>query len=1586
MIQIIAMAAFICCLNPLYSNGNHEEIEDFVHCNDNVQISISGNCTGVTPDHFLEGTGSVGPYYLQITDEVIGVAPNESSEFAGIDWSKLIGAKGMKYKIIDGNSADCWGTFDLEANVLPEIDLSPCSYIEGSNITTTATLQPGATDKYTFVITDECQSYNVMKGADGLKIECDTDPSGWCTIDCKVEIKNASGTVLPDLSGSGLSPGEYTVCVSADNPTFLGSYDISISVTDCGIPCENWCDSPPPSEFVTVEELEEMLASSCMANVEFLTENILTSGEICDEGGILNIVKYSAQYDSHGETVLVDIMTQAYRSLPVDLYMPGTGSGTVVACTGSGTLNPIFTLPADISLNCNDDFSPEGIAAAKGDAFAWPTILDVHTDIPEFDITCTERHIVATTDTVITPVEISPGVWSNVKKVIKGLRDTIICDTVALGTFTNPRVPLSSGLYCNIFSSYEDFEVKACGGGKKVVRSWKLIDWCTNSCYETQQNIEVTDTEAPKVVEGFQATQTFNIDPLTCKVNLNLGGPTFTDNCNTAPKVNLELTENKSGIILDPAYVPVGEYTATYIASDGCGNTSDPVVIEVTVTEDIIPIAVCKDIVVSLTPDMNYVTEGIAKLYAETFDKGSHDSGCGEIVKMEVIRMEDLENGVKTSCDPILEEVVLKPDSIDKFGDVIPGVTGLQPVFGEYVKFCCEDVGQDRQVVLQVYDNQGNSNRCMVNVVVQDKLSGSISCPNYTVSCIDFPDNPMDNAPTILKGSCDDLEVSLLSEEVGVGNCGVGRVLREWGALQNGVVVNTCVQLVTITAKGGFDPRDIKWPLHHTDEENVIAYNKEEHPETGVCTLLPEPTTTSMKPILNCGDLDNAELCTPSFPGVSCGLIGLSHEDTEVIFDEGACLKIIRRWTVIDWCTYESNSSGNLEDNNDTNDDSFFVCIDWCETDACQGNYYFKYDEVEEDGYYTFDQVLKIIDEQAPTVDCEGLAASSSFDGTACTGSITASAIGQDNGDCPSSDLTWNIILKGADGKSVDIQRTSSAIGEEVTYSVAGIPEGDYTVCFVAIDACGNDSEPCNIPVSILDSKAPTPICIQRLSTAVMQAGEPQVAIWAVDYNVKSEDNCTPQEDLRFSFSEDSIVGSMSFNCSDVTGFPIELQMWVWDNSDNRDFCYVEVRVDGELACEDNVVGEGMTAIVSGLVQTEQGEMIDNTDVSIMSTHPEYPSSNMTNNDGHYAFMNNPMHLDYQVTANKNIDHSNGVSTLDLVLINKHILGTALLDSPYKIIAADINNNGSVSASDLVQLRKLILGLIVELPNNESWRFLDAGQSFMNPYSPWPFIESIDVVNLDDDHMHDDFIGVKIGDVNATAKANSAATSEIRSKTNKFLLTVRDQELKQGEVSNIAFEISGIIDLMGLQFTLDNQGLEILDVVSEIPSIDQNNFGVFDEQTTFSYNASDESQLSNTLFTLEVKANRDLKLSDILTLNSRITQAEAYITDDLEIADLQLEFETEEATEVLADVTLYQNVPNPFTQNTTVTFSLPVQSTIKFQIHDYAGKLVYEKVGEYNSGINKLELTKEMLNTSGVYYYSLISDKANLTKSMIRIE
>lgn len=129
---------------------------------------------------------------------------------------------------------------------------------------------------------------------------------------------------------------------------------------------------------------------------------------------------------------------------------------------------------------------------------------------------------------------------------------------------------------------------------------------------------------------------------------------------------------------------------------------------------------------------------------------------------------------------------------------------------------------------------------------------------------------------------------------------------------------------------------------------------------------------------------------------------------------------------------------------------------------------------------------------------------------------------------------------------------------------------------------------------------------------------------------------------------------------------------------------------------------------------------------------------------------NNPIadNLDYTINIIRNDNHLNGVSTLDLILIQRHILGIESLDNPCDIIAADASNNGIVTAIDLVEIRKLILSINVVLPNSPSWKFLTGGGSNANEFKPLIFSESeFPLEKLD-------IVAIKVGDVNGTAVGN----------------------------------------------------------------------------------------------------------------------------------------------------------------------------------------------------------------------------------------
>lgn len=181
----------------------------------------------------------------------------------------------------------------------------------------------------------------------------------------------------------------------------------------------------------------------------------------------------------------------------------------------------------------------------------------------------------------------------------------------------------------------------------------------------------------------------------------------------------------------------------------------------------------------------------------------------------------------------------------------------------------------------------------------------------------------------------------------------------------------------------------------------------------------------------------------------------------------------------------------------------------------------------------------------------------------------------------------------------------------------------------------------------------------------------------------------------------------------------------------------------------------GPPRILQGKIMDQAGLSISGGMVKIDGDDEILGNLNVSNN-GTFAYQNYPWGVPrsdyYLVTPSKNNDPLNGVSTFDLIQIQKHILNLKPFDSPFQYIAADVNRSGTISTLDIIQLRKLILGIDANFSNNSSWRFINAKHIFPDPNDPLKTYlpEKIRVGPLNG--IHDvAFIGIKIGDVNFSA-------------------------------------------------------------------------------------------------------------------------------------------------------------------------------------------------------------------------------------------
>ena len=893
-------------------------------------------------------------------------------------------------------------------------------------------------------------------------------------------------------------------------------------------------------------------------------------------------------------------------------------------------------------------------------------------------------------------------------------------------------------------------------------------------------------------------------------------------------------------------------------------------------TIDIIaPTAIC---------DQNTVVgigqNGTAIVQAITFDDGSTDN-VG-IVLMEVRRMDS------PAC---------------------PGSDGTS--FGPTVPFYCCDIGTTVMVEFRVSDAAGNVNSCMVEVEAQDKLIPIINCPaDISILCTEYP-NPSLTGEATASDNCE-TNVSVAYNDILIteDDCGEGQITRVWTATAGTGQYSTasCIQIITITNPSYFEESDITWPIDYEAMTCGIGLEPEN---------LPSPYN---EPVLDEG---------------ICNNVAVGYTDQVLEFGgASACLKILRKWHVVDWC----QASGN--------------------PDPTQPG----------PGIWHFTQVLKIINSSAPTI--------TNFNGAATIDNYEA--------DCGSTTATFEIM---ADDDCTD--QTLLEYSWEFSTGLSGTGNsasgdflnGNYSLTFTVNDQCGNSVWHIH-DFEVKDAKLPTPICLLGIATSVMPSSG-TVTIWASDFeDGSSYDNCTSYDDLHFSFSQDINDIFLNITCADIANNPlVPVTLYVTDAAGNFDFCSTFVNVqDPNGAC----VGPTSTPI-TGTIENENQEVIEEVIVTLSNAAGPMGLPVVTSSNGTYTFTGNTS-ASYDVTPGKDINYLNGVTTYDLVLISKHILGTEVLDSPYKMIAADANNTQSITTLDIVKLRALILHIDDELSANTSWRFVDANHVFGSNVFDFPEYVSPTVNGSVFNPAN--FMAVKIGDVNGTASPNSLLGSDSRTFAGELALSLEATEVAAGETFTVDFKANDFKNIAGYQFTLgfDNSAVEFVDVTSNLAGLDVANFGLTklsEGVITTSWNSNEGVTVANgsALFSMTFRATAAVNTQELLSINSRYTESEAYSNSDL--YNVVLEFN---GNTVSNGFELFQNTPNPFKAETTIGFNMPAAGAVTLKIYDVSGRVLRLIEMDAVKGANSVNVTRDGINATGVLYYQLETATETATKKMILVD
>ena len=405
----------------------------------------------------------------------------------------------------------------------------------------------------------------------------------------------------------------------------------------------------------------------------------------------------------------------------------------------------------------------------------------------------------------------------------------------------------------------------------------------------------------------------------------------------------------------------------------------------------------------------------------------------------------------------------------------------------------------------------------------------------------------------------------------------------------------------------------------------------------------------------------------------------------------------------------------------------------------------------------------------------------------------------------------------------------------------------------------------------------------------------------------------------------------------------------------------------------------GVSLSLSGTIFTTNDQPVVGADVELIGQHPVLGNISMnteTAAEGWYGFIGEiPENTDLTIVPHKDDDPLNGVTVADLKLLENYLNGAPVLPTPYLMIAADLDKSGGITFKDLNHLQALLLGLESKLKSNTSWRFIDKDFVFADPANPFaePFPETITVENMDVDRFEDDFLGIKIGDLNNSAVSLSLANPEDRL-GGLLLFNTVDRNVTEGE----AFELTFSADrkVAGYQFTLELEGLELIELLPG-DGMNEGNFAIFDQALTTTYLGNQPGN-----FTIRVRAKQDGRISDLVRISSRITKAVMYTedADGLLKGSVDLRFNSEISSDAFA---LFQNTPNPFANQTVIGFYLPEAAKATLSIHDESGRLIYTMKGEYAKGYNTIALDRSQVPAGGVLFYTLVTGEDSATRMMI---
>jgi len=369
-----------------------------------------------------------------------------------------------------------------------------------------------------------------------------------------------------------------------------------------------------------------------------------------------------------------------------------------------------------------------------------------------------------------------------------------------------------------------------------------------------------------------------------------------------------------------------------------------------------------------------------------------------------------------------------------------------------------------------------------------------------------------------------------------------------------------------------------------------------------------------------------------------------------------------------------------------------------------------------------------------------------------------------------------------------------------------------------------------------------------------------------------------------------------------------------------------------------------------------------------------------------------PDNTNTTVACSKSTPGNNGITGADILLIKRHVLNIQPLTSPYQFVAADVNVSATLTITDYALIQQVALGIQQHIGNSPDWKFVPASYVFPtpNPLSV-PFPQSISHTPATMDFLDDDFVAVRMGDVNGSITPSFTNDDDAQDRGEAFRFRLEERIYTAGEIIEVPFKATNFNERSGWQLTInfDPKVFELQDIVPGVlPEMNDANFGTMhinEGQLTHLWVSAEPLTIADgeVLFTLKFKVLRNgSSLAEVLRPGSEITRAEAYDRDG-NATKLDFDFIQGQNGAENATFALYQNQPNPFNNITTIGFRLPESGRATLRVFSASGQLVKTVVGSFEKGYNELNFRRDEFGAPGVYYYELETARNSDRKKMI---